>query len=536
MAPGRVLIGAFRNGYGNVAMAFGDTIHPGHGMPGHDRKMKNASTLYKILNPDPSNPSSNEGARNSTNRSIAIIGGGIAGLSAAWRAKQLNLASRVTLFEASPQLGGVLQTIERDGFLVERSADSFLVTDELPFVGELARELQIESQLIEPNAEHRRAMIVRGQRLVPVPQGFQLMAATRLLPLLSSPALPFWARLRAAWEPFVRPRQSHTDESLTSFITRRIGRQAFEYLAQPLVAGIYSADPDSLSAQAAIRQYVELEREYGSVSRGLIRTGSRRSTASGARYAKFKTFRRGMQTLIQALETQLASAGVGLRCPTEVIGLQQCETGWTIATAESSQTYDRLIISCSATAAARLLAPIDAPLATALAGIPYTKVAVVSLAVERSSLPKPLDAFGVVVPRREKKRLIAASFSSIKFPGRAPVGQELVRVFIGGALQPELAQLPEDELAQLATSELRRLLSLPSDPRVLDVAAWFDASPQYNLGHLERLNTVQQRLQRLAGLAIAGSAYEGVGLPQCVRSGRVAAEGLLQAEPRTATS
>lgn len=465
-----------------------------------------------------------------TASSIAVIGGGIAGLSAAWQAIRANPGRRVVIFEAADQMGGVLQTIEMDGFLVERSADSFLVTEPLPQLYDLVVELGLLDELIETNTEHRQALIVRGDRLIPVPHGFQLMAATDWRALLASPALPWAARLRAAFEPWVRRRVAGPEESVTQFIARRIGKEAFEYLAQPLVAGIYSADPDLLSAPAAIKQYVDFEQKYGSVTRGLLATGSRQSTASGARYGKFRTFRRGMGTLVGALEKQLAAAGVSMLANTRVSALSRAGESWSVATESTggtaTESFEAVVVACSAAAAARLLANVDQELSRALGAIPYTKVAVVSAAVSHDSLANRLSAFGIVVPRREQRPIIAASFSSIKFAGRAPEGHELVRLFLGGALQPEVAELPADELAVIAQSELRRLLQLKSAARVLDVAVWHDASPQYNLKHLGRVETIRSRLDGLRGLALAGSAYEGVGLPQCVRSGRQAASQL----------
>jgi oxygen-dependent protoporphyrinogen oxidase len=306
-------------------------------------------------------------------------------------------------------------------------------------------------------------------------------------------------------------------------------------LAQPLVAGIYSADPDRLSAPAALPLYVELEKKYGSVSRGLRRTGAAHKSASGARYAKFKTLKSGLQTWIEALNSRLQQDAVDLQTTTRVFGIARRDNGWTVSVSQPANSarhdvheFDRLMLATPASTAAELLSPIDEPLAGALAKIEYTNVAVVSFGVATDALPRPLDAFGIVIPRREKRQIIAVSFSSVKFPDRAPPGHELVRVFIGGALQPQLALLPDDELSRLAIDELTSLLQLQREPQQLDIARWTEASPQYNLGYQEAMATINTRVECLGSLALAGSAYGGVGLPQCVGSGFAAADQLLR--------
>jgi len=464
---------------------------------------------------------------------IAVIGGGISGLAATHRLAQLFPQAEFEIFEAASRLGGVLNTVERDGYLIEQSADNFLVK---PTAGiDLCRELDIANNLLTTDESRRRAFVVRGGRLVPIPEGFYLMAPRRLWPFLASPILSIRGKLRMFAEPFIKRAANGRDESVASFARRRFGEEAFEQLVQPLVAGIYTADPEQLSMDATMPQFVEYERARGRVLRSTLQlsgkgNSDRSESASGARYGLFVAPQRGMTSLVEAIRDRLPRTT--LRLSTVVNRLTPLAGNrWQVecdAVATPSM-FDAVILALPSHAAATLLASCDSLLAAELGAIQYAGCAVVSLGFARQQIGHVLDGFGFVVPRSENRRIIAGSFASLKYADRAPADQVLVRVFIGGALQPELLSLSDAELAQVARQELAELLHASGEPLVTDVARWPRSMPQYHVGHLDRVRRIEEHATKYATLALAGNAYRGVGIPQCIASGQSAAERIAAA-------
>ncbi len=477
-------------------------------------------------------------------RRIAIIGGGISGLAAAHRLAELLPQAELELFEAAERLGGVLHTVERNGFLIEQSADNFLVKP--PAGVDLCRQLGLADDLLTTDESRRRAFVVREGQLVPIPEGFYLMSPRKLWPLLTSPALSLAGKLRLLIEPFI-PRaksspsgrgQGEGDESVASFARRRLGREVFERLVQPLVAGIYTADPERLSMAATMPQFLDYERTTGSLLRATLRFPlppgeGRGEGASGARYGLFVAPQHGMMSLINALTNRLSRTKVHLN--TLVSEIRFVDDHWQVEYHPASEvphsplptphsTFDAVILALPAHAAARLLERCDADLAADLAAIDYAGCAVVSLGFARSQIGHELDGFGFVVPQSEGRRIIAGSFASLKFPSRAPMDHILIRAFIGGAVQPELLDLPDRELTRIAREELAELLQISGEPLLADVARWPRSMPQYHVGHLIRVNRIERLAERHSYFALAGNAYRGVGIPQCIASGQSAAE------------
>jgi oxygen-dependent protoporphyrinogen oxidase len=507
---------------------------------------------------------------------IAVIGGGITGLAAAHRLLELLPQAELALFEASPRLGGVLDTIELDGFLVERSADNFLT--KLPAAIDLCRRVGIGAELLSTDESRRRAFVVKNGRLLPIPEGFFLMSPQKLRPLLASPVLSLRGKLRLLAEPLVPRRASRNsvrgsefdvgnlnpeprtlnppDESVASFARRRLGRETFERLVQPLVSGIYTADPEKLSMAATMPEFLAHERDHGSLLRAARRTGRSNDqsahSATGARYSLFVAPRFGMRRLAEALANRLPPNAVHLN--SSVTSLRPADNQWHLdfgfriadcgleATLDNPQSairnpqlFDALLIAVPAPAAARLLQSCVPALAAELAAIEYAGCAVVSLGFQCNQIAHSLDGFGFVVPHVERRRIIAASFSSQKFSGRAPQDAVLIRVFIGGALQPELLDLPDADLRQLAFEELASLFHINGAPVLTDIARWPRSMPQYHVGHLDRVERIEQLAARHPTLALAGNAYRGVGIPQCVASAESAAERLASVLAQNAT-
>ncbi|HST53986.1 MAG TPA: protoporphyrinogen oxidase [Pyrinomonadaceae bacterium] len=486
-------------------------------------------------------------------RRIVIVGGGISGLAAAHRLFELQAQTtsasdrqEVILLEASERLGGTVRTHRREGFLLEGGPDSFI--SEKPAALELARRLGLEKRLTGTNEANRRSFVVSGGRLRPTPEGFQLLAPSRMLPFLTTDIFTWRGKARMALD-LLLPRRAAAngddDESLAAFVRRRFGREALERMAQPMVGGIYTADPESLSLRATMPRFLEMERRDRSLILSMWKAGRKSAAnarhgraASGARYSLFLSFDEGVQVLTDALAARLPEGTARLRTKVESLrlepatrlssGVEDEPRRWTLTTAGGETlSADAVCLALPAYASARLLREIDDELADELEAIPYASTATVNLAYRRADIPHPLDGFGFVVPFVERRATLACTFSSVKFEGRAPEGHALLRAFVGGALQPEMFALDEESMAEAVRRDLRDLLGVESSPLFAHIEKWPRSMAQYHMGHLERLSRIRERLRQFPALALCGNAYEGAGLPDCVRGGESAAEALL---------
>jgi oxygen-dependent protoporphyrinogen oxidase len=465
---------------------------------------------------------------------IIIIGGGITGLATANRLIELSQRSalkfEVTLLESSPRLGGTLQTTHRDDFLLEHGPDSFI--SEKPAALELIKRLGIESQLLETNKDHRRSFIVRKGKLRPVPKGFQLIGPSLLWPFVTSDIFSWPGKVRMALD-LVLPRRSSSenyDESLAQFVRRRLGREALERMAQPMVAGIYTADPERLSLRAAMPRFLEMEQTHRSLILGMIkRSGAdtaQTNGTSGARYSLFLAFERGMQTLADELSLRLPGSAVKLN--SKVSALRHVAGGWIVDIDSGASLHaDAVCVTVPTYIAASLLKESTPSLSEELASIAYASTATINLAYKRADIPHSLDGFGFVVPFIEKRSLIACTFSSIKFARRAPDGYVLLRAFVGGALQPEMFVLDEADMLRRVQIDLCELLGVEKAPLFSEVTRWPRSMPQYEIGHLERLQRIEDNLALVPTLKLAGNAYRGAGIPDCIKSGENAAEEMV---------
>ena len=453
---------------------------------------------------------------------VVIIGGGISGLAAAHRLIELGLEkSQITLIEAGDRLGGTIATEHRDGFLIERGPDSFI--SEKPQGVALAKRLGLESRLIQTNEQYRRSFIVRNGRLRPVPEGFQLLAPSRVWPFITTDIFSLAGKLRMAADLLLPRANGSDDESLASFVRRRLGQQALERMAQPMVGGIYTADPETLSLRATLPRFLDMERNHRSLILAMMRQGQKRGT-SGARYSLFLSFDRGMEVLVNAL------AGVvpNVRLKTRIEELSFDSRIWRLK-ANSGESFeaDAICLAVPAYIAAQLLETINPQLASQLNAIKYASTATINFAYPRAAIKHPLNGFGFVVPFIEKRSLLACTFSSVKFAGRAPKEHVLLRAFAGGALQPDVFALEPSTLVPRIEADLRELLNIDRSPLFTEVAKWERSMPQYEVGHLERVQAIEKEIRVLKGLALAGNAYQGAGIPDCIRSGEAAAESLV---------
>jgi oxygen-dependent protoporphyrinogen oxidase len=460
-------------------------------------------------------------------RRVAVVGGGISGLAAAHRLLELDPSVDVTLLESSPRLGGVLSTVHEDGYQVEESADNFITT--VPWGVNLCKRLGLGEQLVQTNPAHRRTFVIRGGRLHRLPDGFLMMAPSRMWPLAVTPILSPGGKLRAAMEYVIPPRTDDHDESMADFVCRRLGREVFERLVEPLVSAVYAADMEKLSVLATLPRFREMEREHGSLIRAMRRQVAlqrKPGGESGARYSMFVTLQAGLTSLIDAIAKRLPPQAVRLQTPVQRI--QRVGNTWQLELfGDGQESFDAVILATPSHVTGRLLASVDPELSELLGRVEHSGTAVVTVAYRREQIAHPLDGMGFVVPAVEESPILAVSFSSQKYPHRAPDGRELLRAFVGGARREELAEMPTGKLVPMVLAELDRLLGIQGSPIYRSVAHWPSTMPQYHVGHRELVAQIDARVALLPNVALAGNAYHGVGIPNCIHSGEQAAEAVL---------
>lgn len=461
---------------------------------------------------------------------IVVIGGGISGLAAAYRivseTSSRENAPEVLLFEGSPRLGGCISTYNLDDTILELGPDAF-ITDK-PAGLELCRKLGITHRLVQTEKSHRRTFIAHDNKLHPLPEGFMLMAPTQILPFMASSLFSWEGKLRLLQEPFIPPADPDLDESLQQFTERRLGKEVFQRVVQPLVGGIYTADPAKLSIRAALPRMTNLEQKYGSVIKGLTATRKKSEGESGARYGMFVTFDDGMNVLVNSIAAQLPEGSVHTHCLVSRIR-RSPDNGWIVQLSEGTQVKaDAVVLATSSFHASDIVCELDSGLSHELNGIEYASSAVLNLVYRRVDIPHPLDGFGFVVPFSEKRHILACSFASVKWPNRAPNDRVLLRVFIGGALQNDVYELTDEQIECLIWEDLHAYLGIRSVPIMSIISRFPRAMPQYNVGHLARIQRINQSVASHPGLAIAGNAYTGVGVPDCIASGEQAADAALK--------
>ena len=464
-------------------------------------------------------------------RRIIVVGGGIAGLAAAHRLLELsqenNFALEILLLEAGPRLGGSIHTERVGAFLVEAGPDSFI--SEKPWALQLCQRLGLGSRLVSTNPTRQSVLVVYNGRLEPLPEGFLLMAPTRLGPLLTTPLFSWRGKLRMALELILPRGGAGADESLSAFVRRRFGREALERVVQPLIGGIYAADPEKLSLAATMPRFLEMERTWRSIIWAMWRAQRRRArrAESGARWSLFLSLTGGMQELVDAIAQRLPNDSVHLDA--HVIGLtwNNAKKNWIAATRSGELEADGVILATPAYSAAAILSSVAPQLAQELREISYGSTATVNLAYRENEIPRALG-FGLIAPAIESRKILACTFSSIKYPGRAPEGSVLLRAFVGGALQPLMFEQDDGAIVAGVRHELAALLGITAEPLFCRIHRHPRSMPQYHVGHLEKVERIEAHLKKLPGLELAGNAYRGVGIADCVHSGEAAAERIVK--------
>ena len=457
---------------------------------------------------------------------IAIIGGGIAGLSAAY---ELDLQRRdgadidYVLYEASPRLGGVLQTETVEGCLIEAGPDSFLT--EKPWASDLCQELGIANEIIGSNDAARKTYILLNDRLVPLPDGLMFLVPTQILPTVLSPLFSAATKFRMAREWFYPKHDLNNpthgeDETVAALVERHYGREMVERLADPLLSGVYGGQANELSVRAVLPRFADMEAKYGSLGRAMIAT---RKKTTQNQNPIFSSLRGGMSTLVEAVAARLNPER--LRTSIPITEIQRREYGWLVNTAAGGSSFDAVILATPTPAAAALIRHSAPELSQELAEIRYSSSVTVGLVYDDTvQLP---EGFGFLVPRTENKRMLACTFVHNKFPHRAPENRTLLRCFLGGSQDEAALTLSNDEILETVRRELDEILNLTAEPLAARVYKWPSSMAQYQVGHLDRLERIRNLLQETPRLTLAGNGYRGIGVPDCVRTGREAATQML---------
>lgn len=446
-----------------------------------------------------------------------IIGGGITGLSAAYELAQRGLRPRV--FEASGRLGGVIQTESVEGCVIEGGPDSFLSAK--PAGLELITELGLAGELIGSNDRQRVTYIVKRGRLVPMPDGLLMMIPTKVLPVAASGLLSWSTKIRMGLDYFRAPARTPPPErTVARFIEEHYGRDAVDYLADPLLSGVYGGSADSLSVNSVLGRFVELETRYGSLTKGVL-AARRQAGSTKTAPPLFQTLKCGLGGLVQAL---VRTIGARMDVAYESVHrVERTADGFRVFAGGSTFEAGRVIFACPAWRAAALVAPIHARLAELLSGIEYSSSVTLALGLNHAECGPIPPGFGFLVPKREQRLLVACTFTGAKFPNRVPDDKVVMRCFLGGAGRDAVLDMSDDALVETVCREMNDLLGWRPRPAFHRVSRWPKAMAQYTLGHQERVDEIRTLVRGIPGLFLAGNAYDGIGIPDCIRTGRAAA-------------
>lgn len=465
---------------------------------------------------------------------VAVIGGGIAGVSTAYELARGG--ADFTLYEASHRLGGIVETVHRDGFVVECGPDSWVT--EKPWARELAIELGLEDEILPSNDRMRKTYIVQGRQLVAMPDGMRMMVPTKWEPLLNSPLFSWQARLAYLREPKLaeelKAAVPDADESVASFVRRHFGDEVTDTIGAPLLAGVFGGSADLLSVRAVMPAFVKMEREHGSLITALQK--SARKVETGAASASvFTTLKSGLQTLVDRMVAVLPASSVRLN--DAVTQVMQSGEKWRVEASSGTEEFDAIVVATPADVTRKLLMPIDSSFDELLAMDASSAIVVAfAFAADRAKSLRIPRGFGFLVPQTKAAshrdpQLLACTFVEQKFPHRAPEGAVLLRAFFGGEAAPLLLDSSDDEIVALAQRQLSALLGPLPEASFRIVRRWPRSLPQYAVGHLQRMSQLAERVQSLSGLHLVGNAYYGVGLPDLVRQGRETARRLVPPSP-----
>ena len=465
-------------------------------------------------------------------KKIIIIGGGIAGLAAAYHIqREISEGAKLecTLLEGNDRFGGKISTEKSDGFVIERGPDSFI--SQKPAAIELCKQLGLDARLTGTNPETPSTFVYTGGKLVTMPDGLSLMIPTKFLPFALTPLFSFPGKIRMALDLLIPGKEDNSDESLASFVRRRMGEEALNKMAEPMLAGIYASDPEKMSIKSTFPMFVETERKYRSLILGMLArkkamlmNAKKRSPTS---YSLFMTLKEGLGEMVDAIIKK--STDVQFKSGTKVSSLKKKPDGWHVKLEDGSEYQaDAVIIATPGAITATILQPIAPDSAELLKGINYVSTATVTLGYKKEGFSHPLDGFGFVVPKKEGRSILACTWTSSKFPHRAPEGYVMLRCYLGGALQEEIAEKDAETLERLVRNDLQEIMGIKEIPVFCKVFRNLKSNVQYHVNHSEKIDSVMEDLKSFPGLFLAGSAYRGIGIPDCIQNGNQAAKATLK--------
>jgi oxygen-dependent protoporphyrinogen oxidase len=443
---------------------------------------------------------------------VVIVGGGISGLSAAYDLARAGISH--TLLEKQPRLGGVVETRTQDGCVLECGPDSFISSK--PEMLALIKELGLDGELIGSNDFQRTTYILKHGKLVPLPDGVMMIVPTKVMPMVRSNLLSWKTKIGMGIELLRRPRQ-YPDRSVAEFVVDHFGQETLDYLAEPLLSGVYGGDPRQLSVNSVLPRFVEMEAAHGSLGKAVMHAKRPAATPGGS---LFRTLASGLGTMIDTLATYCNVKHA------EVEAMERRGEGFAVRAGGEWMDASNIIIATPAHAAASLVDGIDPELAGLLKEIPYSSSALVTMIFDEAKFDGMRAGFGFLVPRRERDRMAACTFVATKFPHRAPEDRIVLRCFFGGIADEAILSESDDSMITIAREELRRILGLTAAPILTMVSRWPKSMAQYTVGHAVRASEIKARAAAVPGLSLAGNAYDGIGLPDCVRSGRQAASNI----------
>ena len=464
-----------------------------------------------------------------------VIGGGISGLSTAYYLQQLSARSEldveIMLIEKEKRFGGCIVTDNVDGFIIEGGPDCFL--SEKPWTIQLSEELGLGDRLLCTNEENRRVFILSGGKLYELPEGFMLMVPTSFIPFLKSSLISLPGKLRMAMDLFIPKRRSDEEESLAQFVRRRLGNEALEKIAEPLVAGIHAGTPETMSLSSTFPRFIQLEEEYRSLILGML--ARRRKAAAfahkptGPKRTMFMSLLDGMMELTEAIETRLDSGSLLPNREVAYIGRHRKNKGYEVYLEGGERlAADCVVLTTPTYITAELLRDLAGSLPDVLLSIPYVSTATISLVYRQSEIYHPLDGFGFVIPRGEKRKIMASTWTSVKFPHRSSPDSMLLRAFVGGAKNEDLVGLDDESMAGMVRGELKDIMGITANPVLIRIYRWDKSMPQYTVGHAEKVNRLEEGLQHFPGLYLTGCAYRGIGISDCIHEGKLTAEKALK--------
>lgn len=463
-------------------------------------------------------------------KKVVIIGGGIAGLAAAYTLQEKTDQVQYTLIEKNQELGGKIITINKDGFLVEGGPDCYLA--EKPSVTEMARKVGLEDSLLGTNEENKGTFVLSRGKLHNLPEGLMLMVPTKIVPFALSPLISWPGKIRMSFDLFLPKKKQFSDETLKSFVVRRLGQEALDKIAEPLIGGIHGGDPGTMSLKASFPRFLDMESKYGSLTKAMLAARKRvpkmkPNPSSKIPKTYFVSFKEGMGELVKAMEQRFTGKIIKGKSVTKVEKVQQ---GYQVFIEDDKPLMaDGIIFAIPAHDAAKLMGKLDSVIAQKLKETPMASSATISVGYKRKDIPGALNSFGFVVPNIEKRKINAVTYSSVKWHHRVPNDDfVLLRTFVGGAKNSHLAHASEEEILQWVKQEFKEVLGITAEPVMTSVYRWLNARPQYVLGHLERMEEIENRLENLPGLYLAGGSYRGIGVPDCLKDGIKAAENSLE--------